>query len=354
MNRIVLEKLMLTADSTIKDAIETLTHHEVGMILVVDDEQRLIGVVVDSDIRRGFLEGCNMNSSLADVMNESPYTLPAKVSNEELKKEFKRYPRSCIPLVDEEGRVCDLALLSDHFAVDGRKDNFVVLMAGGFGKRLQPLTDNLPKPMVKVGGKPILELLVRHLSRQGFWRFIMVINHFGDQIRTYFGNGHRWNVDIEYVEEGKMMGTAGGLSLIEKELEEPFIVMNADLLTNVDCQSLIDFHVMEKGKATVCVREYNIQIPFGVVQVEEGRLVSMDEKPLQRFFVNAGIYVFEPDVLKLVKEYEAADMPDVLQRVNTRYPGAIACFPITEYWLDIGRIDDYEKAQKEYEKVFKK
>lgn len=346
--------LMLPPTATIREAITAMSAKEGGIVLVTDEEEHLLGIVVDSDIRKAFLKGLGLDSPLQQFMTGKPFTLPYGTNREKIRAEFNRHPRAFIPLVDEEGRVRGLGRLYDFIRVDKERPNLVFLMAGGMGTRLMPITNDRPKPMVPVGDRPILETIIAQFVTQGFKRFIIAVNHLSDQIREHFQDGSPWGARIEYLEEQERLGTAGALSLIERKLDSSLIVMNADLLTNIDFNTLLDFHGNEGGKATVCVREYNIEIPFGVVNVEEGRMASVDEKPVQRFFVNAGICVLEPETLSLLRKAERIDMPLFLERIHEWSPRSVACFPITEYWLDIGRFADYEKAQKEFNKVFKK
>lgn len=344
---------MLPPTASIKDAMDSLTRTGGGIILVTDHDRRLLGVVVDSDIRKAILTGYSLSAPLSEFMTFKPFTLGAGITREEIRAEFKRYPRAYIPIIDDEGRVTDLARLDDFFKTPEEQDNWVVIMAGGLGTRLRPVTNEVPKPMVSVGDKPVLETIIERFLLQGFNKFMIAVNHFGEQIQKHFGNGSHWNAHIDYIEEKNKMGTAGALALINLDLKDTFIVMNADLITRVDFVNLLNFHKTERSKATICLREYNIRIPFGVIDVKDFRMQSIDEKPVQRFFVNGGIYAFEPEILKLLKEERYMDMPELLNSINSMWPRGISCFPITEYWLDIGQVEDYERAQREYAEVFK-
>lgn len=344
---------LLNKNSKIRDAMNILSSSpKYQLVSVIDNDYNLVGVISDYDIRQAFLKGADLDTEVNQVMNKNPFTLPYNISDEELKTQFKKNHKSCIPLIDEYGKLKKLAWYYDFFPEKINKDNRVVFMAGGKGKRLMPLTQHEPKPMLKIGDKPILEILIMHLRRQGFHKFIIILNHLREQIIDYFKNGEKWNVSIEYINEDKKLGTAGGLSLIEKEIKEPLIVMNADLLTSIDCNALLEYHKTKGAKTTICVKEYNIKIPYGVIIEKDGCMDEINEKPVQRFFVNAGIYVFEPDTLRLLEKGETMDMPEFLKKIKGIYDNSVVCFPLVEYWIDIGRLEDYEQAKKDYPNIF--
>ncbi|SVE20562.1 uncharacterized protein METZ01_LOCUS473416, partial [marine metagenome] len=227
------------------------------------------------------------------------------------------------------------------------KPNLVLLMAGGFGRRLYPLTRDIPKPLLRVGNKPILESIIEQLAEAGFQRFFLAVHYKSEQVRTHFGDGSNWGVTIEYLEEGKPLGTAGALGLLNHDLvDAPLLMMNGDLLTRLSFNQLLEYHVAHGGVATMCVREYNFQIPYGVVQGDGVLVQGIVEKPVQKYFVNAGIYVLEPRLVKQCNIEQSKDMPDLLQ-ANVEAGAQVNMFPIHEYWLDIGRMEEYERAQVE-------
>lgn len=323
-----------------------------GIVLVCDREDRLLGIVVDYDIRRALLNGVRLSATVSSVMNRKPFTLPEGTSREMLLRVLKKEQRSNIPIVDASGRARGLARMVDHFKEPGERPNWVVLLVGGYGKRLGSLTADRPKPLLPVGNKPILETIVEQFAAQGFRRFAFAVHHKADQILEHFGNGRRLGVEIRYLREPKKLGTAGPLTLLPRDLKDPVIVMNGDLLTKVDFRALLDFHRQEDRLATLCVREYDFQVPFGVVQMNGAVLTGIVEKPVHRFFVSAGIYAIEPSALRALKPGEACDMPNFLKRTRRRHPRSVGCFPIREYWIDIGRADEYKRAQDEYSRFF--
>lgn len=285
-------------------------------------------------------------------MNPRPVTLPAGLEREEVVRFFQTNPRASIPLVDARGRIRGLAQMSEHLAQALERPNAVVLMAGGKGRRLRPLTLERPKPLLPVGDRPILETIVGQLASAGFKRFFLAVNHQAGQIRRHFGDGSRLGVRVDYLHERAPLGTAGALSMLPEGLKDPLIVMNGDLLTKIDFKALLDFHTEEGNLATLCVREYDFQVPFGVVSMAGHRLERIVEKPTQRCFVNAGIYILEPRALRLVPKGRPFDMPDLLKKAQARRAGSVGCFPVREYWIDIGRIDEYRKANAEFPETF--
>lgn len=347
-------KALLPATASVRRAIVVMTAPDApGIVLVTGRGEKLLGVVVDPDIRRALLKGIGLSAPLSRVMNTRPFTLPHEASREAIARALKKEPRANVPLVDPAGRVRGLARLSDFIVEPGDKPNWIVLLVGGYGKRLGRLTTHRPKPLLPVGNKPILETIVEQFAAQGFKRFAFAVHHKAEQILEHFGNGRRLGVEIRYLREAKKLGTAGPLSLLPRGLKDPVIVMNGDLLTKVDFRSLLEFHREEGRSATVCVREYDFQVPFGVVQMEGSLLTGLTEKPIHHFFVNAGIYAFDPAVLRGLERGKPCDMPEFLERVRRRRPRSIGCFPIREYWIDIGRTDEYKRAQSDYATMFK-
>lgn len=347
-------KFLLPPTATVRQVIEAMTSGEGGgVVLVAKADRKLLGVVVDSDIRKGILRGLSLEAPLSKVMNTKPFTLPFGLDRDEIVRVFRNHPRNVIPLLDPRGRVKDLAVISEYLAQPADRPNSVVLMVGGMGRRLLPLTLERPKALLPVGERPVLETILEQFTASGFRRFFLAVNHHADQIRRHFGDGRRLGAEIRYLQERRPLGTAGALALLpRKTLREPVILMNGDLLTKIDFKALLDFHRDERNLATLCVREHDYQVPFGVVSMQEHRLERIVEKPTQRYFVNAGIYVVEPRTLGLIERGKPMDMPEFLTRVQRRKPRSVGCFPIREYWIDIGRLDDYRKAQSEFDRFF--
>lgn len=337
------KNIAIAPDSSIRDALILLDKEALRIAMVVDATDQLLGVLTDGDIRRGLLRNCTLQSPVSDVMNPNPLTAELGTPRRDLLKLMTRKKLLSIPLL-KDGKVVGLETLQT--AEDAvLYDNPVFLMAGGFGSRLKPLTDACPKPMLKVGDKPILEIVLNSFIRAGFHNFYISLHYMPEQIQAYFGDGSRWNVSISYIYEQEPLGTGGALGLLPDTLPDlPLILMNGDLLTTIDFEQLLQFHTKQKADATMCVRDYEYQIPFGVINGEGNKVTGMVEKPIQRLFVNAGIYVVSPKVRKQVKANQRIDMPTLLEQ-NIEQQNAVLMFPIHEYWLDIGRIDDYQRAQ---------
>ncbi len=256
-----------------------------------------------------------------------------------------------MPVLDADGRLVDLATVEDLFGVTP-KDTRIVLMAGGLGKRLRPLTETVPKPMLPVGGKPLLEQIIGVFADQGYSRISISVNYRADMVRDHFGNGSALGVEIDYIEEEKAMGTAGALSLLNQKPDAPFVVMNGDLLVALQFSELLAFHADKGATGTMVVRDYEDQVPYGVVRSDDGLMTGIEEKPVERFFVNGGIYVLSPQALDHLTPGEPLDMPDLLTRI-TGTGGKVGVFPLRDYWRDIGRIDDLEAARSEFDSVFR-
>ena len=343
--------IVLGPKSTLRDAMEAMTRRPIGITLVVGKDRRLRGVMTDLDIRRALLRRENLDAPVGRAMNPKPVTLSDSATPAETADLFRRTNRAYIPIIDARGRLTGLAARADYAKIAKKYPNWIVIMAGGLGTRLRPLTDHTPKPLVRVGNKPILELLLQQLISSGFGRFILTVNYLADQIRDYCGDGRKWGVEIEYVQEKKPLGTAGALGLIKRDLGGTFLVVNGDIMTKVDFASLLRFHSDEKALATVCIKQHEIQVPYGVIELGGHKLARIVEKPTHRFFVNAGIYALEPTALRWLPKGHS-HMTDFLQTIQTRRRSSVACFPLQEYWLDVGRLQDYERATGEYETEF--
>lgn len=340
------KQLQITEDTSITDAIKVIDEGSARIALVVHADGRLLGTATDGDVRRGLIRKVSLEAPIGEVMNRNPITIRQSTPREVALKLLQDNDLLQLPVVDDTGRLIGLesyrAMLSPP-----KRDNWVFLMAGGFGKRLRPLTDTCPKPMLKLGGKPILELILERFIAAGFHKFYISLHYLAPVIKDYFGDGSKWGVIIRYIEEDKPLGTAGALSLLPATTEHPLIIMNGDLLTHINFSDLIHQHGEQDDELTVCVREYDYQVPFGVVETENDKVVSIIEKPVQSFFVNAGIYVLSSAVINSLDKGQYCDMPDLIRQCIDQ-GGQVGVFPIHEYWLDIGRLDDFERAQTEF------
>lgn len=344
------EKALIDSQMNILQAIKIIDSSSQQIGLVIDTNKKLLGTITDGDIRRAILKGINLESPVTRVMNTSPITIGVHHNNEQVLHLMKNKQLRQIPVVDSGQRIVGLETIDDVLHLR-QYDNWVVIMAGGLGTRLGELTRNCPKPLIRVGGKPLLETIIENFIQDGFSSFFFSVNYKAEMIEDYFGNGSNWNANIQYLREQKKLGTAGALSLLEEKPDKPIIVMNGDLLTKINFQQLLNYHLEHKAMATMCVREYSFQVPYGVVRIDNGKLCRIDEKPVHNFFVNAGIYVIEPAALELIPHDTYFDMPSLFEAIN-KQGFASNVFPIREYWVDIGKRDDLDRANTEYGEVF--
>lgn len=336
---------------TIREALELIDRSSKQILLVVDDIGRLIGTLNDGDIRRGLLRGVSIDDTIDVIYFREPTVANVNDSKEYIIRIAAAKKIHQIPIVDNDGNLVGLDIL-DELISKQTKSTPVVLMAGGLGTRLGELTKTTPKPMLHVGNKPILETIIENFARYGYTNFILSVNYLSHVIEEYFGDGSRLGVSIVYIHEQKRMGTAGALSLIRDQLTEPFFVMNGDLLTNVNFDHFHTYHLTQNALGTMGVREYDFQVPYGVVNIDNGKISSIVEKPIHKFFVSAGIYMLSPKVLSMIPKNDFFDMPSLFESMIAKDDANAVSFPIHEYWLDIGRMHDYEQANSEYHKVF--
>lgn len=337
--------------ATIAEALQTIDRSSLQIALVVEDD-RLVGTLTDGDIRRALLAGTTLQDSVVHAANTRPATATLGDDRESVIAHMRRGQIRQMPILDANGTLAGMEILDELLAPETR-ENPIMLMAGGLGKRLTPLTEHCPKPMLQVGGRPILETILVSFIDYGFKRFYISVNYKADVITEYFGDGSRWGVHIEYLHEDMRLGTAGALSLLPTKPVLPLIVMNADILTKVNFSHLLDFHRAEEAKATMCIRTYEYQVPYGVIKLADRQIIEIQEKPMQRFFVNAGIYVLDPDVLSLVPKGTYIDMTNLFELVVKEESWTATVFPLREYWLDIGRHSDLDCANSDFEVNFR-
>jgi dTDP-glucose pyrophosphorylase len=338
------ETVLVSPETTLEAAIAAMDRAGLRIAVVADADRRLLGTLTDGDVRRALLRREPLTNPVRTAMCATPQCARQGWTRERVLNVMERHRLLQLPVVDAEGRVVGLETL--HDLLDQRLlNNAVFLMAGGFGRRLHPLTKDRPKPLLKVGEKPILEQILERFISEGFHRFFISTHYLSDMLREHFGDGDRWGVSIRYTQEATPLGTAGALGLLpHEEINEPLLMVNGDLLTTLNHRDLLAFHNDHGGLATMCVREFEYQVPYGVVQ-SEGHLVrSVVEKPVQRFFVNAGMYVLSPELVRRVQPHSALDMPLLLERCIAAGE-QVSMFPLHEYWLDIGRIEDFHRAQ---------
>lgn len=345
-----LKNIQVKPGSTIRSTIQIIDASAMQIALVVTDEGKLAGTVTDGDVRRALLAGISLEDVVDKIMNKNPTVCSVDEDREVILARMKAKGLHHMPLIDALGLLVGLETI-DELMTPKMRDNIVVLMAGGLGSRLRPLTEDCPKPMLNIGGRPILETILLNFIEHGFKFFYISLNYKSEVITDYFGDGSKWGVSIAYLHEDKKLGTAGALSMLPEKPKHTILVMNGDLLTKINFSHLLDSHLKNHAKGTMCVREYEFQVPYGVVKIDNHRIVGIDEKPLQRFFVNAGIYALEPEVLEMIPTDSNFDMPTLFEKMIAE-KRETSVFPIREYWLDIGQMADFDRANGEYRKVF--
>lgn len=344
-------KVILKQTDTMQLAIEVLNNESLRIVLVVDDEGTLLGTITDGDVRRGLINHLTMDAKLSDFMHREPTVATVDESRDAILMKMKKLDLLQIPILDNERKVVGLETLQ-HLLEKVRYDNPVFLMAGGFGKRLSPLTDHTPKPLLKVGSKPILETILEQFISAGFHDFYISTHYKAEMVREHFGDGSQWDVSIKYIHEKEPLGTAGALGLLPEDLPElPILMMNSDLLTKIDFEHLLNFHMEHDSDATMCVREYDFQVPYGVIKAQEHRITNIVEKPVHKFFVNAGIYVLSPSIVASVEGTTYLDMPHMLE-ASIKKGSHVNMFPVHEYWLDIGQMEQFDQAQQDLSELF--
>lgn len=335
------KNILVPPSATIQNVLEIIDIGCLQLAIVTDDKHYLLGTVTDGDIRRALIAKKSLDTPVSDIMFTEPTIAEINTPREKLLILMDELELSAIPLLDK-GRVVGLETI--HQIIHKKKyENPVFLMAGGFGTRLKPLTDTCPKPLLKVGGKPILETVLNSFIKAGFQNFYISTHYLPEMIRDYFGDGQQWGISIHYVHESIPLGTGGALGLLPKDLPKlPIFLINGDVLTKINLEEVLNHHNKNNACATMCVREYEYQVPFGVVESDGSHIKRMVEKPIHRFHVNAGIYVISPEIVGSVEKNEVIDMPTLLERHLHKQ---VLMFPFHEYWLDIGRMDDFKKAQ---------
>jgi dTDP-glucose pyrophosphorylase len=334
---------IISMDANIQQAITVLNQTGVRLLMIISDQGRLNGTLSDGDIRRGLIRGLSLNSSVAEILHLNALVVPSGVPRDVVMKLMVVNKIQQIPIVDEEMRVIGLHLW-DEISISPLRSSRFVIMAGGKGTRLRPLTESCPKPLVSVAGKPMLEHIINRARLDGFTHFVIAIHYLGHMVEEYFGDGSRFNVNIEYLREDRPLGTAGALSLMQPRPSESFIVTNGDVVTDIGYGDLLDFHICHNAAATMAVLRHEWQHPYGVVQTEGVDIVGFEEKPIALTHINAGVYVLSPDSLLELSVGEHCDMPILFDRLKAKSQRTVA-YPMHELWLDVGRHEDLKRAQ---------
>ena len=336
------QQAILPARSTIEQAIRNLDQVAIKIVLVVNEKGELEGTISDGDIRRGLLKGLDLNSPIASVIHRNALVVPPEMGRELVMQLMSANKIQQIPVVDEQQHVVGLHLW-DEITTLPTRSNLIVIMAGGMGTRLRPHTENCPKPLLPVAGKPMLEHIIERAKLEGFSHFVLAIHYLGHMIEDHFGNGERLEVQIDYLREQSPLGTAGALGLLNPCPDVPFVVTNGDVITDIRYGELLDFHIRHNATATMAVRVHEWQHPFGVVQTKGVNIVGFEEKPVARTHINAGVYALDPEALRVLSVDERCDMPTLFERLQVKSKRTVA-YPMHEPWLDVGRPDDLHSA----------
>ncbi len=337
---------LISPDSNLQQAIHRLDETGLQILIFVTGDGSLLGTLTDGDIRRGLLRGLDLASPVQSIIHRDPLVVPPQWGRDTVLQLMQANKVRQLPVVDEHRRVVGLHLWDDLLAPTQRT-NLMVVMAGGRGTRLLPHTENCPKPLLPVGDKPMLEHIIERAKNEGFHRFLLAVHYLGHMIEEHFGDGSRWQVEIEYLREQTPLGTAGALGLLGQRPSEPFLVTNGDVLADIRYGELLDFHRRHRAQATMAVRLHEWQHPFGVVKTKGVDIIGFEEKPVSRSHINAGIYVLEPAALEVLQHDEHCDMPTLFERVQQKGERAIV-YPMHEPWLDVGRLDDLTRARDQH------
>lgn len=342
-----LADVLVREGASLREVLEAITRSGKQVALVVDPESRLVGLVTDGDLRKAILRGVPLEAKVEEAMNRAPIVgrpgLPAAEALAFMRARSIRH----LPLLDSGRKVTGLLLLDDLIAPPPPLKNRAVIMAGGEGRRLRPLTESIPKPLMRVGGKPLLEILIERLRQSGIVEILVALHHKPDMIREQLGDGSRLGVRLDYVEEPIPLGTMGALTLVRERLDYPFFVVNGDILTKCDFRAMWEFHRERSGLAmTVGVSLHQVEIPYGEFTLKGTQVLKVDEKPRKEFPVNAGIYVLDPSVVEVIPRERYFDATDLI-RLLLAQGRPVAAYLIREYWLDVGRHPDLEKANRD-------
>jgi dTDP-glucose pyrophosphorylase len=336
-------KALLPAESSVQDAIRNLNESSLQIALVVSPDSTLVGTITDGDIRRGLLRGLDLSSSIESIIYREAIVVPPQLGRDSVLALMQANQVHALPVVDDSRRVIGLHVLN-QLLVPAERPNIMVIMAGGQGTRLRPQTENCPKPLLPVAGKPMLEHIIERARAEGFRRFILALHYLGEMIERQFRDGRHLGVEIDYVRERSPLGTAGALSMVNPRPDSAFIVTNGDVLTDIRYGELLDFHCRHGAAATMAVRLYEWQHPYGVVHTRGVDIVGFEEKPVARSHVNAGIYALQPGVLDHLTRAEHCDMTTLFFRLQERNQRTIV-YPMHEPWLDVGLPGDLERAR---------
>lgn len=336
------KKTFISPKATVEDGIKSLEESGLQICLVVDKNNKLLGSVTDGDIRRSLLAQKSLNNKIETIMNKKPLVIHQGLDSDQIKLLMNANKINQLPEINKNGEVIGLHTWENIIKPNNRPNTFVI-MAGGFGTRMEEITEKCPKPMVKLGGKPMLEHIIERAKLEGFNNFIISVYYLKDQIKKYFEDGKKWNVHINYIEEKEPLGTAGALSLINIKLQYPFIVTNGDVITDIKYGDLIEYHNSHSSEATMAVRRHELKNPYGVIKTDGINIIKMEEKPKYSSYVNAGIYALQPSIFRYLKKGVSCDMPTLFENLKSKSKRTIV-YPMHEVWFDVGNKSDIKIA----------
>jgi dTDP-glucose pyrophosphorylase len=342
--------LFVNPHNTIKETIEVIDKSGRGIALITNENKKLLGIVTDGDIRRAIIKDIPLSNNVCQIMNKNFTFVTKDFTSVLIENLFEIKPIKQIPVLDDNMTVIDVVFYHEFYSKPV-KENYVLIMAGGMGTRLRPLTYDIPKPMLKVGAKPILETIIDQLKSYGFINILISVNYKSEIIKNYFQDGVNFGVNINYIEEQNRMGTGGAIKLAEKYLNNHFFVINGDILTKLNFESLMENHMQSNNSITVATRKYELQIPYGVIEIEGNRVINLKEKPSYSYFVNGGIYCLSPEVFKYIPYNEFYNITELIDNLIENKLN-VGSFPIREYWMDIGHMNDYHQANQDYYELF--
>lgn len=344
-------KIFIRANDSIKFTMEIIDREARGIALVIDDDQKLIGTITDGDIRRAILKGDSLEEPVESIMNNNFIFVTKDYSKTLVETIFQNRSIRQLPVLDDKMRVIDVIFYHEFFE-ENIKENWAIIMAGGLGTRLHALTKDLPKPMLRVGAKPIIETIIEQLKSYGYKNIVLCLNYKADIIRNYFQDGANFGVNIKYINEKKRLGTAGAIKFAKEYITKPFFVLNGDVLTKLNFDQFMYYHLKNQNAITIGTKKYDIQIPYGVVNVQDERVTELREKPCSSYFISGGMYCLNPETIEFIPDNEYFDITQLINNYLTEKK-KVGSFPITEYWMDIGQLDDYNQANTDYDNLFR-
>lgn len=340
-----IDKILVKVEYSIKKTLQALDDGGKGIVLVVDEQKKLIGTITDGDIRRAILKGVKLNESIEKIVHYNPVAAAKSMTREFMKDLFIKKAVKELPIIDENNVVIDMLTLKDILLPEG-KENPVVIMAGGLGTRLKDLTKEIPKPMLKVGQDPMLYHIINNFKQYGYNKILLSVNYKAEIIENYFQDGFAYGVKINYIKENKRLGTAGGIKLAENYIQKPFFVINGDIFTNLNVDNMMKFHIDNGFDITVGTRKHSFQIPYGVIEAEDNNIKEIIEKPVINYLINGGVYCLSPDLIKYIPDDEYFEITDLIN-ICIEKGKKVGSFEIEDYWLDIGKLEDYNRINQD-------